>query len=142
MKCTFNFRGEFGKFLYCVWSWMMAFFYSSNGIVLPLFVKQIFGEKNFIQNVGFLWLCYPIGSVLMTCLFKALFHSFGFMGFSISLAVSHLITVYNCVSIKNSHKKDILNQIRATKSAPHNKSTNNSDKFSEENAPSTNKGWV
>ena len=92
----------------------MAFFYSSNGVVLPIFVRQVFGVDNFITNVGFLWLSYPVGAVLITSLFKALFETFHFTGFPISIAICHLLALYNAYSMRSAHKKDLLKQLSTT----------------------------
>ena len=104
-----------GQFWYCLWTWLMSFFYSANSIVLPVFIRQVFGQTNFVENVGFLWLSYPVGSVLITILVKALFGTIHFPGFSIVIAFCHFISFYTAHSMKKSHNNYLLKQASKTK---------------------------
>ena len=87
---------------------MMAFFYSSYGVMLPLFIRKVFGQTDFIENVGFLWLSYPAGSVLITILVKTLFATIHFKGFSVAIALFHLISIYSAYSMKRAHENYLL----------------------------------
>ena len=93
---------------------MMSFFYSANGVVLPIFIRQVFGQTQFVSNVGFLWLSYPVGSVLITILVKALFGTIHFTGFSVSIAFCHFISFYTAHAMKKAHNKYLLQQISKT----------------------------
>ena len=65
---------------------MMSFFYSANGVIFPIFVREVFGQKKFVFNVIILWLSYPVGSILITILMKALFETINFSGFAVCIA--------------------------------------------------------
>ena len=99
---------EWGQSAYCFWTWMMAFFYSSHGVMLPIFIRKVFGQECFVENVGFLWLSYPAGSVLITILVKALFATIHFKGFSVSIALCHFISIYTAYSMKSAHQEYLL----------------------------------
>ena len=90
---------------------MMAFFYSAYSVILPIFVRKVFGKTNFVANIGFLWLSYPVGSVLITVLVKALFATIHFSGFSVSIAFCHMISFYAAYSMKKAHKNYLLKQV-------------------------------
>ena len=106
-----HYRNGWGQFCYCFWTWMMAFFYSAYSVILPIFVRKVFGKTNFVANIGFLWLSYPVGSVLITVLVKALFATIHFSGFSVSIAFCHMISFYAAYSMKKAHKNYLLKSI-------------------------------
>ena len=93
---------------------MMSFFYSSHGVMLPIFVRKVFGQTNFVANVGFLWLGYPVGSVLLTILVKTLLTTIHFKGFSVSISMCHIISIYTAYSIEKAHKKYLLKHADTT----------------------------
>ena len=90
---------------------MMAFFYSSNDVIWPIFVRKVFGQNNFVSNVGFLWLSYPVGSVLITILVKTLFGTIHTTGLLVFIAFFQFLSFYTAHAMKKSHKNDLLKQV-------------------------------
>ena len=92
----------------------MAFFYSSNDVILPIFVRKVFGHNHFVSNAGFLWLSYPVGSVLITILFKTLFSTIHTHGLLVCIAFFQFLSFYSAHAMKKSHKNDLLKQVETT----------------------------
>ena len=90
---------------------MLAFFYSSNDVLLPIFVRKVFGHKNFVSNAGFLWLSYPVGSVLITILVKTLFGTIHTTGLLVFIAFFQFLGLYSAHAMKNAHKNYLLKQV-------------------------------
>ena len=105
------FRNPWSNLYYCFWTWMMSFFYSANGVIFPIFVREVFGQKKFVFNVIILWLSYPVGSILITILMKALFETINFSGFAVCIAFCHVISLYTAHSMKTAHKNYLLKQV-------------------------------
>ena len=76
--------------------------------MLPIFVRKVFGQADFVANVGFLWIGYPVGSVLLNILVKSLLTTIHFKGFSVSISMCHIISIYTAYSMENAHKKYLL----------------------------------
>ena len=89
----------------------MAFLYSSNDMMWPIFVRKVFGHNHFVSNTGFLWLSYPVGSVLITILVKTLFETIHNSGLLVFISFFQFLSFYAAHAMKKSHKNDLLKQV-------------------------------